>query len=601
MKGLVLSLLLVLATANAEASSRFIYDLDGTQQNIAVCDTMIAVKFAPGAKGLSTTFALQYDALRDNNTAYEKPTEFFAYVVTPGHSIDSLLAAIRVNPAVDLAQPTVQWDSQIVYVYDHLLVKPKAGVSSDSMLALFQSLGLTFLEAPTSLRAGYSVTLSESSAPDIFDAANQLYATGACEYSMPNFSEVIRREFFPNDLYFQQYYQWYLYQPGEQLKDIDMDVAWDMVRHKGDSSIVIAFIDGAFDLDHTDLNQTKIYLPYDVAGDEYSRPLVPDFDPRLPTNGLENYEFYWHGTPCLGIMSAMLNNTRGIAGIAPQFRFMPIKDSDDNFVNSAETVEAAWRWAFINDAEVIASSSTTFNFNYNIAQMIQEAYEAGKVIINAAGNGGNIVKFPANLPEVIAVGFTDQGDNRHLQSNAGPELDLVAPGVDIFALDITGANGYPSTDGNCVGDQDYYCWFGGTSASAPQVAAVAALVLSRMLPSIRDTASTELIYGILRESSEDEIAPNDIEGWDYLYGWGRLNAARALLAVVRGDADNDGIISITDVVYLNKFIFGGGPAPIPHLLTGDADCNGIITISDSVWLITYVFGGGPPPRVCLTY
>ncbi len=61
-----------------------------------------------------------------------------------------------------------------------------------------------------------------------------------------------------------------------------------------------------------------------------------------------------------------------------------------------------------------------------------------------------------------------------------------------------------------------------------------------------------------------------------------------------GDADGNGIATISDAVYLINFIFAGGPAPNP-LLNGDADCNSIVTISDAVYLINYIFAGGPAP------
>ena len=64
---------------------------------------------------------------------------------------------------------------------------------------------------------------------------------------------------------------------------------------------------------------------------------------------------------------------------------------------------------------------------------------------------------------------------------------------------------------------------------------------------------------------------------------------------VDGDADGNGIITISDAVYLINYIFAGGPAPSP-LSKGDADCNGIITISDAVYLINYIFAGGPAPN-----
>ncbi len=61
-----------------------------------------------------------------------------------------------------------------------------------------------------------------------------------------------------------------------------------------------------------------------------------------------------------------------------------------------------------------------------------------------------------------------------------------------------------------------------------------------------------------------------------------------------GDADGNGIITISDAVFLITYIFGGGPAPC-SIANGDADGNGIITISDAVYLITFIFGGGPAP------
>jgi hypothetical protein len=65
---------------------------------------------------------------------------------------------------------------------------------------------------------------------------------------------------------------------------------------------------------------------------------------------------------------------------------------------------------------------------------------------------------------------------------------------------------------------------------------------------------------------------------------------------VCGDADGNGMVNISDAVFLITYIFGSGPAPDP-LLSGDADCNQIVNISDAVYLIAYIFGGGPEPCV----
>ncbi len=71
---------------------------------------------------------------------------------------------------------------------------------------------------------------------------------------------------------------------------------------------------------------------------------------------------------------------------------------------------------------------------------------------------------------------------------------------------------------------------------------------------------------------------------------------------IPGDADGNKIITISDVVYLINYIFGGGPAPTPYpICSGDADCNCIVTISDAVYMINYIFGGGPAPCDCNTW
>jgi hypothetical protein len=66
-------------------------------------------------------------------------------------------------------------------------------------------------------------------------------------------------------------------------------------------------------------------------------------------------------------------------------------------------------------------------------------------------------------------------------------------------------------------------------------------------------------------------------------------------AFIRGDATRDGVIDISDVVYLLNYLFVGGPAPVP-LAAGDANSDGIVDASDIVYLLNYLFVGGPPPR-----
>jgi hypothetical protein len=66
-----------------------------------------------------------------------------------------------------------------------------------------------------------------------------------------------------------------------------------------------------------------------------------------------------------------------------------------------------------------------------------------------------------------------------------------------------------------------------------------------------------------------------------------------------GEVNGNGIVNISDVVYLIAFIFSSGPAPIPYL-AGDVNCNQLVNIADVVYMIAYIFSGGPEPcEACL--
>ncbi len=69
-----------------------------------------------------------------------------------------------------------------------------------------------------------------------------------------------------------------------------------------------------------------------------------------------------------------------------------------------------------------------------------------------------------------------------------------------------------------------------------------------------------------------------------------LQAAPSCLC---GDANGDGLVSVSDVVYLIAYIFSGGPAPV---CDSDVDGSGGVSISDAVYLISYIFAGGPIPN-----
>lgn len=63
---------------------------------------------------------------------------------------------------------------------------------------------------------------------------------------------------------------------------------------------------------------------------------------------------------------------------------------------------------------------------------------------------------------------------------------------------------------------------------------------------------------------------------------------------VCGDVNGSGNVDVDDIVYLNYYVYYGGPAPSP-LWTGNVDCSGGIDIDDLVYLTNYVYNSGPVP------
>mgnify|MGYP006282694257 CR=1 FL=1 len=61
-----------------------------------------------------------------------------------------------------------------------------------------------------------------------------------------------------------------------------------------------------------------------------------------------------------------------------------------------------------------------------------------------------------------------------------------------------------------------------------------------------------------------------------------------------GDANSDGVVDVSDAVYIINYAFAGGPAPDP-IASADANCDSVIDVSDAVYIINYAFSGGNPP------
>jgi hypothetical protein len=113
------------------------------------------------------------------------------------------------------------------------------------------------------------------------------------------------------------------------------------------------------------------------------------------------------------------------------------------------------------------------------------------------------------------------------------------------------------------------------------------------------------VYEILKKSAVRELDWTEgvpIDTPHVEYGYGRVDAFRAVLSISRGDVSNDNKLNLADITRLIAWVYAGGEAPFPSPDLGDVNCNGKIGLSDITWLISHVYLGGPPPvKPCFEY
>ncbi|MEU9511610.1 S8 family serine peptidase [Micromonospora sp. NPDC048169] len=214
-----------------------------------------------------------------------------------------------------------------------------------------------------------------------------------------------------------------------------------------------------------------------------------------------------HGTGMAGLIAA---TGRGGAaqGIAPQSKILPVVVTPPDGRGNPDVLAEGIDFAASQGAKVISISSVG-GASPKLVQAIRIAAAADITIVAAAGNRpeDTFVGYPAVEEAVIAVGGVDRTGNHAAISVAGPEIDVVAPAVDIYS---TGLNG-----GYRVGT--------GTSDATAIVAGAAALIRSKY-PNL---PAAEVAHR-LTATAVDKGPP----GRDDQYGYGVIDLVAALTADV---------------------------------------------------------------------
>ncbi|MEY8875561.1 MAG: S8 family peptidase [Leptothrix sp. (in: b-proteobacteria)] len=307
------------------------------------------------------------------------------------------------------------------------------------------------------------------------------------EYAEPD--RILQAQYVPNDAMYATS-QWNLSEPTAGIR---AESAWNKSTGTG---VVVAVIDTGVRR-HADL-AANLLAGYDfitdtvVANDGNGR----DADPTDPGDwaaaggcgvGSAARNSSWHGTHVAGTIAAVTGNGVGVAGIAFGAKVLPVRvlgrcggytsDIADGIVwASGGTVPGVP--ANPTPARVInLSLGGAGACDVTTQNAINSARSRGTVVVVAAGNSAaDAAGFsPASCAGVISVAAVGRAGNRASYSNFGASVDVAAPGGDSAGSILSTLNAGTTKPG-----VDSYAGYNGTSMATPHVAAIAALMLSRV-------------------------------------------------------------------------------------------------------------------------
>jgi subtilisin family serine protease len=219
-----------------------------------------------------------------------------------------------------------------------------------------------------------------------------------------------------------------------------------------------------------------------------------------------------HGTSVAGIIAAESNNGIGIAGISSA-KILALRAFDATGNGSDVDIASAIVYAVDNGAEIINMSFGDIVESPILRDAVAYAYSKNILLVASSGNdGSDNPHYPSDLNGVVSVGSVNSYDSRSVWSSHSSMLDLVAPGESIPTTALGG--GYTGS-------------FSGTSAAAPQVSGVLAVLKAyeKSLGKSADAFLSNEDYRGLLVTTADDVGD---KGWDSYTAAGVVNAENAI-------------------------------------------------------------------------
>jgi len=332
--------------------------------------------------------------------------------------------------------------------------------------------------------------------------------------------------------------QWYLSGVYNEADTVHINA--DNSDHKG-AGVLVALVDDGLDIGHEDLLNNIGEGSYSYLPEEY------------------NFSDAQHGTACAGIIAAQAGNGLGIRGVAPKSKVIAfnalkapaISNLADALIREKERV-----WISSNSWGDFNSWGEPLRLRSLIELALQEGVQEGRggkgiIYVFSSGNGASSfnslptdnVNYSGlvNNRYTIPVCAIDENGFRAVYSEIGATLVVCAPskgdsdGVGISTTDLMGETGYNSeifTDD--YKNMNYSRNFSGTSASAPMVSGVVAMLLDAR-PDLgwRDVKSILAKSATMIDSGHADWSKNGAGIWvNHHYGFGLVDAQNAVLSAL---------------------------------------------------------------------
>jgi Subtilisin-like serine proteases len=407
-------------------------------------------------------------------------------------------------------------DADKPYKTDRFIIKYKGNNDRIEFKSIFGEKSIKIKKFKSNKRNNIElIKLEDKVKPE--EMVNQLKNTKGyenIEYIQPDY-QVIG---YSNDTYYPE--QWgVLPKQPETMGGTYVQPAWNYSKGEG---ALVAVIDTGIDITHEDLSENIWINNNEISGngiDDDGNGLIDDingwnfFSDSNIVHDSGSISDELHGTEIAGVIAAVGNNGKGISGVAPKAKILPIKVFENGIAYTSDIIDAI-DYAAEMGAKIVNCSWGCSEYNTALKEAIEES---NMLFICASGNSHSnndiYPVYPASFGSnnIISVSSVDKDGKLSNFSNYGVNsVDLAAPGENIYST--VPNNVY----GNCSG----------TSISAAFVSGEAALLNGNDINDIRN----RIINSSDMLSSLSQVVNNSRE----------INALNAITDIVNNEVIDTG-------------------------------------------------------------